>query len=129
MKRLASLGAMARVGPPALPQSGDMCDLCMRIVVYRRECGLGCGRLTAAAPLTALHSSRPSGGSAKPLFSNNLMSGTNGVAVCTRVKFYFTKGGGLPMSSVDFKEGNSLFDSLPCNHGVEILVSSTRESL
>ena len=25
------------------------------IVVCRRECGLGCGRLTAAAPLSALH--------------------------------------------------------------------------
>ena len=41
-----------------------MCT-CTCIVVCRRECGLGCGRLTAAAPSSALHHSRPSGGRAK----------------------------------------------------------------
>ena len=35
--------------------------------------------------------------------------------LCTRVKFYFTKGGGLPVSS-RFQGRESLFDSLPCNH-------------
>ena len=77
-------------GPPSLPFVLCM-SCCWCIVVCRRECGLGCGRLTAGAPpVRPPLVADPLGGSAKPQYgiSKNLMSGINGLPFLHALNFY-----------------------------------------